>query len=216
MSTFISITLPLSVAIDAALAVKAHMGVDGNTPILSSARLSVNEDGATLVSTDRYTIASYNLAESDVEDGDLPNSLSVTLPATLIAWLAALKPTALECNHRYVPYVVRIDVEDGEDQEERAIMAHVKPRNEDRVEISTSHRSVTGNYPPVDRLLPAKGEGLSALPDVMLLNPKHLERVTSYAKRDKDRKVQFGASSTGGIIYALAGPVTFAITALKK
>lgn len=183
-------TYPLEAAIKAATAVLPHANTDTMSPPIMSAWLTPTHWYA----TDRYTVGRYELA------GD-PDTF-IVLPLDALKWVATIKPGTLRHVNRATiiepAYQLRVTHPPHENGKKPSpVLVEVLFNNE--VERAQAFDPVSGTYPPVDRLFDtwkAASEN-GRFPDTIRLAPAHLEKVTTWAKRNhKEEPVIFELGTT--------------------
>lgn len=198
-----TLTYPLHDAIMAAKAVLPHTGTDYVTPVIVSAELTAER----WLATDRFTIGSYAITRPEDEAG---GEGSILLDRAGVDWVAKIDPKKLRADSSDYRLTVTYSGEAAPGESADVVVA-ISLKG--RVERSQAFDEVKGNFPPVQRLLDSWQPAETAA--VQSLAPVHLEKVTTFAKRNyKDRPVLMepgnneAAPSKPGPMRATVGSLT--------
>ena len=193
--------LPLTEAIEACDWVLAGLASErDNRPALWCGQLL---DGH-LVSSDANTVHLFTFAATT--EGD-----ELLVPRAALAWVEAIKPDSLRWKADRDQYIVRLT---GDEHE---VVAEVIDPSGNVERSQRFDGAGKWNFPPVTRLVENFTEAEEAWPAT--LNPEHLGRLASHAKRYKRpaAKLQLSTVSAGkvGTVLFTAGPVQLLSQSLK-
>ena len=199
-----TLAIPIAAAVSAAKVVHAGTASDAVTAVLQAA--TWDNEAKRLVSTDRYCVVTYELPDAELALGDIE---LVAIPRDLLLWISRLKTRDYWGSH------VRITMQD------KIVVADVVDVDL-VVRASSSAPRITGNFPPVMRLV--EGWTPAEVAEPLGLGAEILKRViTPLVAIDKKApiKLEPGAWASGrsakgapvritqGPVVALIQPVTF-------
>lgn len=200
-----TITMPFDEAVLAMGALLPHAAKDDVTNVIESVRFEPSASGTSILATDRYSIGQWT-TEATVE-GD-----GFTIPRNAAEWIAKLKPADLRMSggrngRGGQDYFVTIRQDDVDTQVEIRYGDADAPK----VEKSQTFDRVTGNYPPVGRIL-ATAEAAEPFTGAFALSALSLTKVLANTKLLEDRGGAARFAATVSDNPAKPGPVrvTFA------
>ena len=219
MTTTTTIAAPLAAFAEAAAATLPHLSKDDVTPILTTARVTRDpERGVIVAGTDRYTVGEYVIPSDDTarhfESAEVADPSTddpaILIPRDALEWIAKLTYKSLrrgggraggDMSPAYAHTVI-IEHATKDDHDPGTLTVTVRHTGTGSDERSQAFDGFIGNFPPVQRLLPAlDAEPFPLFPNVGI-DPAHLKRVMDYAtKHHKGAPIVFagtGDEATNG------------------
>jgi hypothetical protein len=170
-----TITMPFNEAVEAMGALLPHAAKDDIMGTLVSVRLEPSARVAMLLATDRYSVGQWTTEATVEGEGFI-------IPRNAAEWIAKLKPADLRMSggrngRGGQDYFVTIRQDDVDTQVEIRYGDAGAPK----VEKSQTFDRVTGNYPPVGRIL-ATAEAAEPFTGAFALSALSLTKVLANAK----------------------------------
>lgn len=184
-----TLTYNLAEAITAAKATAPHTSKDDVAPIIMGVKLTEHAWYA----TDRYTIAQWMISSEE------QNEQHIVIPNNAVEWISKINVKQLRHPHvgdNILNYFLAVTQHTGKHGHNYEV--NVKIMFGNSVERSQAFDGINGNYPPIERLIDTWKPATTAC-DVRL-NPIHLEKITSFAKRhnkDEPILIEFGEEAHG-------------------
>jgi hypothetical protein len=171
-----SVTLPYAVGtLNGLYAVLVHAAKDNKTPVIATVRV----DSRAFVATDRYTVGRWTHSDQNELSTDSPNIL---VPRSAAEWLTKQLPKAIGKTESELA-----DPDSGRPTATITFTPESITVLSDAGDILavTRFEPITGNFPPVEKLLGRIEFATDARP--IALDPKHLDKFSKGAVRAASR-----------------------------
>lgn len=199
---------PIGEFITACQAVLPHTAKSDITPTLEHSRLTQTH----LIASDRYTIGSWEFerpaeGEHSATETEAASDAHILMPRDAIEWVAKIVQSKLRHKGGRLASLYEIQVSQA-----TIVTTHpngftqtipgdvtVSIVTDGSVERSQAFDGYNGNFPALERLINGWEPALDAYP--IRINPLHLEKVSTFAKRfekEKPMQIELGKETDSG------------------